>query len=185
SLAIPNGGHVRTAARGHGMKVSAGGIAYINFRASTARRREREVSAIGRPGGGKIGATEVGEADETIQFGREHKDVPSRLGQRTEGKARTVGRNAGRQRNGRLVSELTLVGAVIIHGPDFFVARAIADEINFAFRDAGDAATETKDDFVGELVSDKAGGIFGGDVAVLLADDQRRGRVLDVIEPAL
>ena len=96
-----------------------------------------------------------------------HQDVPPRLGQGTEGEARTVGRDARRQGNGSLVSQLTLVGAVVVHLPDFFVTGAIADEIDFAFRDAGDAATEAEDDFVREFVGDDARCVVGGNVAYI------------------
>ena len=83
------------------------------------------------------------------------------------------------------MGKLALVGAVIIHHPDFFVAGAVADEINFAFRDAGNAAAEAKNDFVGKFVRDQAGRVIGGNIGVLLAQDQRRGGVLYVVEPAL
>jgi hypothetical protein len=49
------------------------------------------------------------------------------------------------------VSELALVGAVVIHHPDFFVAGAVADEINFAFGDAGNTSAQAEDDFIGEF----------------------------------
>src|SRR6266576_4019867 len=79
-----------------------------------------------------------------------------------------------------------LVGSVVIHGPNFLVAGAVADKINLALCDAGDSAAETEDDFVGKLVRDYADCIGGGVVVVLLAEHLRRGsRALDVVEPAL
>src|ERR1039458_6723975 len=99
------------------------------------------------------------ESDKAVQVGGIHEDVPAGLSQGTEGEAGTIGRNSGRQGDGGLMSELALVGAVVIHDPDFFVAGAIADEKDFAFGDAGNAATQTKNDFVREFVGNEAGGI--------------------------
>ena len=53
----------------------------------------------------------------------------------TEGEARAVRRDARRQRNAAQMRDLLLVGAVVIHHPDFFVAGAVADKINLAFGD--------------------------------------------------
>ena len=64
---------------------------------------------------------------------------------------------------------MALVGAVVIHHPDFFVAGAVADEINFALGDARDAAAQTENDFIGKLVGDDAGGFVGRIVGILLA----------------
>ena len=83
------------------------------------------------------------------------------------------------------MSELALIRAVVVHPPDFLVAGAIADKINFALGDAGNAATQAEDDLVGELVGDDAGSIVAGNVGVLLAENLRRRRVLHVVEPAL
>ena len=61
------------------------------------------------------------------------------------------------------MSKLALVAAVIIHHPDFFVAGAIADKIDFAFGDAGNAAAQTKNNFIGKFVGDQAGRVIGGE----------------------
>ena len=50
--------------------------------------------------------------------------------------------------------DLLLVGAVVVHHPDFFVARAVADEVDLAFGDAGNASAQAEDNFVGETVRD-------------------------------
>ncbi len=81
--------------------------------------------------------------------------------------------------------ELALIGAVVIHHPDFFVAGAVADEIDFAFGDAGNAAAQAEDNFVGKFVGDEAGRVVGGNVGVLFAENLRRRGVLYVVEPAL
>ena len=81
--------------------------------------------------------------------------------------------------------DLMLVCAVVVHGPYFFVSGAITYEVDLGFGDAGNTAAEPKDDFVGEFVSDDAGGVSRGSVSVLLAQHLRRGDVLDVVEPAL
>ena len=73
-----------------------------------------------------------------------------------EGDARSVGRPARSERNGTQVGELMLVGAVVIHGPDFLGACAGTDEGDLRACNAGDATAELGDDFVGELVSEFA-----------------------------
>src|SRR6267378_4116807 len=79
-----------------------------------------------------------------------------------------------------------LVGAVVVHHPDFFGTRAVADEINFALGDAGDSTAQAEDDFVGKLVGDYADCVRGGVIVVLLAENLGRGgAALDVVEPAL
>src|ERR1700679_1662814 len=81
--------------------------------------------------------------------------------------------------------ELALIGAIVIHGPDFFVAAAITDKKYLAFGDALNPAAETVDDFVGKLVGDEASGVIGGNVGILFAENLGRGSVFDVVEPAL
>ena len=54
-----------------------------------------------------------------------------------------------------------LVGAVVIHRPDFFVPAAGAHKIDLALRDPGNAATQAEDNFVGKLVSGGARGVVG------------------------
>src|SRR5579875_69012 len=83
------------------------------------------------------------------------------------------------------MGELLLVGAVVVHLPDFFRTAAIADEINLALGDAGDATAKAKDDLVGEAVGNEAGVLIGRLFAVLLAQHLGQLRVLGVIEPAL
>ena len=83
------------------------------------------------------------------------------------------------------MSDLVLVRAVVIHGPDFFVAGAIADEIDLRFRDALNASAQAVNDLVGELVGHHARRGVGGSVGILLTQDLRRLDVLHVIQPAL
>src|SRR3977135_453777 len=78
-----------------------------------------------------------------------------------------------------------LVGAVVIHGPDFLVPAAAAHEINLALRNPGNAATQAKDDLVGKLVRRSAGRIVGRRILILLAQDLRRGHILHIVKPAL
>src|ERR1019366_4608804 len=81
--------------------------------------------------------------------------------------------------------ELLLVGAVVIHLPNFFGAAASADEVDLAFCNTLDASTETEDDFVGEAVGDETRVVFGRCLAVLLSEYLRRLDILYVVEPAL
>ena len=59
------------------------------------------------------------------------------------------------------MGNLVLVLAVVVHRPDLFAAGTGADEVDFGFGDAVDAATEAEDDVVCELVSDGSGRILG------------------------
>src|SRR6266852_8673932 len=79
-----------------------------------------------------------------------------------------------------------LVGAVVVHRPDFFLSSPAADEVNLAFGDARDSATQAEDDLVCKLVGNYADRIRGRVVVVLFAQDLRRsGGAFDVVEPAL
>src|SRR5258705_274118 len=76
-----------------------------------------------------------------------------------------------------------LVGAVVVHYPEFFCASARADEGDLRGGDAREAAGEAADDFVGELVSEFANLRVSGRAAVDLADDGLIGGAADVVEP--
>src|SRR6185437_8963469 len=78
-----------------------------------------------------------------------------------------------------------LVGTVVVHGPDFLVSAAAAHEINLDLGDSLNSATEAEDNFVGEFVCGGAGGVAGGGVLILFAQNLRRRDVLHVIKPAL
>src|SRR6202167_4521818 len=113
---------------------------------AAARGGKRQTSAVGRPRRRKIGAAEMREADQAVEIDRVHEDLPAGFGQGTERETGTIGRNSRRERDGKLMSDLTLIGAIVIHRPDFFVAGAIAHEKDFALGDAGNAAAEAEDD---------------------------------------
>ncbi len=116
---------------------------------------------------------------------RREEGYATALGQRTECKTGSVRRDSRRQRYRAEMGELALVRAVVIHHPDFLVPAAVADEINLALANAGNASTQAHDDFVGQFVCDQPGCILGGRVRVLLAQHLRGGCVLHVVEPAL
>ncbi len=78
-----------------------------------------------------------------------------------------------------------LVGSVVVHRPDLFVAAAEFDVEDFGLGDAGDAAAEAEDDLVGEAMGDLTGGVFAGVFAVLLGEHLRVLRVLRVEEVAV
>ena len=83
------------------------------------------------------------------------------------------------------MGDRVLVGAVIIHRPDFLMAAAGADEIELGFGDAVDSAAEPEDDLVGEAMGDQAGVVVRGGLAILLGQHLRGLRILHVVEPAL
>ena len=95
------------------------------------------------------------------------------------------GDDARRERDRSQVRQLLLVGAIVIHGPNLFVAAACADEINAAFGNARQAAAEAENDFVGKAMSDDACVLCRRGFVVLFAEHLRRLLVLDVEQPAL
>ena len=95
------------------------------------------------------------------------------------------GEMRGDKRNASQVRDLLLVGAIVVHHPDFLVAGALADKVNLGFGDPGYASAQAEDDFVGEPVRDHAHRIGGGIIGVLLAEHLRRRLILDVVEPSL
>src|SRR5580658_9217996 len=83
------------------------------------------------------------------------------------------------------MGNLALILSVVIHHPHFLCSGAGADEVDFGFGNAVDAAAEARDDFVGKVVGDFAGRFFGGGVAVFFAEDLRAGGVAGVVEIAV
>ncbi len=81
--------------------------------------------------------------------------------------------------------DLLLIGAIVIHRPDFLVAAAIADKEDSGFGDSGNASTEAEDNLIGEFVRDQANRAVGCRIAVLFAQDLRRTLILEVVEPSL
>src|SRR6202035_4805740 len=77
-----------------------------------------------------------------------------------------------------------LVGAVVIHHPDFFRAGAGADESDLRGSDSGSYRGKAADNFVGELVSELADLRVGRRAAIDLSYDGLRGRAAHVVEPA-
>src|SRR5712671_3322882 len=77
-----------------------------------------------------------------------------------------------------------LVGAIVVHYPEFFRASARADEGNLRGGDAGEDPGEAADDFVGELVGEFANLRVSGRAAVDFADDGLIGGAADVVEPS-
>src|SRR5260370_19151342 len=78
-----------------------------------------------------------------------------------------------------------LVGAIVVHDPDFFVAGAFADEVDLGFGDAWYASAQAEDDLVGKSVCDHARRVGRCVVGVLLAEHLWRRLILYVVEPSL
>ncbi len=95
------------------------------------------------------------------------------------------GETRGAQRDGVEMSDRVLRRAIVVHGPDFFVSGAGADEVDLAFGNAGDSAAEAEDDFVGKAVGNQAGVVIRGRFAILLGEHLRVLRILYVEEPTL
>ena len=95
------------------------------------------------------------------------------------------GEMRGDKRDRTQMRDLVLVRAVVVHGPDFFVAGAVADEINLRLGDALNAAAQTENNLVGELVRHHARRGVARAIGILLAQDLRRLNILHVVQPAL
>jgi hypothetical protein len=78
-----------------------------------------------------------------------------------------------------------LIGAVVIHEPEFFVAGASADESDLRGSDATGAAGQLVDNFVGELMSEFANLRIGGIAAIHFADYGLRGGIANVVHPGV
>ena len=84
------------------------------------------------------------------------------------------------------VGDLVLIGAVVIHDPDFLDACATgANESDLRGGDAGQAARKFADDFVCKLMREFANLQVGGTAAIDLADHGLRRGVAHVKEPGL
>jgi hypothetical protein len=81
--------------------------------------------------------------------------------------------------------QLVLVFAVIIHGPDFLVAAAIADEGDLRAGDSRQAAGKLSDNFIGELMREGADLRVGGLAAIHFSDHRRQGSIADIVQPGL
>ena len=91
-----------------------------------------------------------------------------------------------RQRDSRNVRQLLLVGAVIIHLPDFLGASAASThEVNLRLGDALNATAQPEDNLVGEPVGDDACIFVTGRLTILLAQHLRLLLVLHIEQPAL
>ena len=77
---------------------------------------------------------------------------------------------------------LMRICAVVIHHPDFFVARSCVDVGDLRLRDAGKAAAQQRDDVVRELMRESSRIGIGGRAAINLLQRGRRGGIVDVGE---
>src|SRR5579883_3110214 len=102
-----------------------------------------------------------------------------------ESELRAVGRNYREIGDRAVGSELLLVRAVVIHGPDFLMASAIGDEIDARADQAGGA--ELLEDVGCEFLDDFAGARFVQRADIDFAEDLRRRRIglFDVVQPAV
>jgi len=100
-----------------------------------------------------------------------------------EGDARGVGRPARSERDGFEMRERALIGAVVIHDPEFLAAGARADEGDLGGSDAGKTARKFIDDFIGELVGEFANLRVGGGAAIDFAYYGFFGVAANVVHP--
>lgn len=129
----------------------------------------------------------MSEGDELIGIERVHADLRAddTVGGCKAGKgdAGSIWRPMGGKGNAAERRELVLVGAIVIHDPEFFVARARTDKSDLSGGDAGESAGKFIDDFVSELMSEFADLCISGVAAVDLADDGLGRGIADVKHP--
>jgi len=129
----------------------------------------------------------VSEGDKFVGIERVHADLRAddTVGGCKAGKgdAGSIWRPMGGKGNAAERSELVLVGAIVIHDPEFFIARARTDESDLGGGDAGESAGKFIDDFVRELMSKFADLCVSGVAAVDLADDGLGRRIANVKHP--
>src|SRR6267154_1667198 len=172
--------------KGDTLGAAAVGVDDKEFGIAEHRGGKHDLRAVGRPGRGAVGAAEAWERDDFVSVHGVHADLRADyLGgagfKTSEGDAGCVRRPARRQGNGVHGGEGMLIGAVIVHYPEFFCASARADEGNLRGGDAGEATGEAADDFVGELVGEFANLRVSGRAAVDLTDDGLIGGAADVV----
>src|SRR5215469_13623931 len=156
-LGIPSGRHVGAVGMGKAFWVEAVYVTDVEFGVPLHGRRENKLRAIGRPGWRDVGPRKPREGDELTGFHGIHADlrVDDTLvwGIAGEGDARTVRRPPRREGNRMKTGELMLISTIIIHDPEFLVSVAGgADKSDLRGPDAGQAAGQFADDFVGKLV---------------------------------
>src|SRR5439155_26772056 len=146
-------------------------VADVKLGGSLHRRGKNNLSAVGRPSGRDVGASETGERDELPGIHGIHADLRAVDAfirrEASEGDARAFGRPAGCEGDGVKVGDLVLIGAVVIHDPDFLDACATgANESDLRGGDAGQAARKFADDFVCKLMREFANLQVGGTAAI-------------------
>ncbi len=77
------------------------------------------------------------------------------------------------------------IGAVVIHPPNFLVSIAAMHKENLALCDSWNPAAQPENNFIGKFMRGYAGFLLSCRILILLAENLRRGDVLNVIEPAL
>ena len=164
-------------------------IGDVKFRITLHGGREHDLRAVGTPSWRGVGAAKTAEGNEFVGIEGIHADLRAddavNGGEASEGNAGSIGRPARGESNAAERSEGVLVGAVVIHEPEFFVAGASADKGDLRGGDAGSAAGKFVDDFVGELVSELADLRVGGCAAIDLAYDGLCGGIAGVVHPGV
>ena len=186
---IPSGRSVGTVGgEGDTLRAIATGVRDIKSGIALHGGREHHLGAVGRPGGRVVGAAIASEGDELVGIKRVHADLradnAADRNKAGEGDAGGIGRPARGERDGMKRGKRMLVGAVIIHGPEFLRTDVAANESNLRRSNAGESTRKFAYDFVGELVSEFADLRFGGSAAIDLADDSLAGGAADVVHPS-
>src|SRR5277367_1047074 len=188
-LGVPGGRRAAAVGESEALRLAAARVRNVELGIAGHGGGEHDLRAVGRPSGGAVGAGEAGERDDFAGVHGVHADFCGGYAVvglvAGEGDAGSVGRPAGREGDRAERGERVLVGAVVIHDPDFFGAGARADEGDLRRGDAGKTAGEFADDFVGELVGEFADLLVGGSAAIDFADDGLGGGIVDVVEPGL
>jgi len=188
---IPGGRSVGpVVGEGEALGAIAGGVGDIQSRVALHGGGEHHLGAIGGPSRSNVRAAETSEGNDFVGIEGIHADL--RAGDAADGLETREGdaggvrgpvRGDGYRAEG---SEFVLIGAVVIHNPDFLRAIGIATrESDLRTGNARQAAGKLTNNFVGELMSKNAHLGVGRLAAVGLADDGLRGGTHDVEEPSV
>ena len=132
-LWIPDRGDIAAVGEGEALGAAAVDVGDVELSGTGHGRRENDLRTIRRPCRGGIRSVETREGDRFSGVEGIHADLRAgdavHGGEAGEGDAGSVGGPARGERDGFQGGELALVGAVVVHHPDFFPLRAhLADE---------------------------------------------------------
>ena len=186
-LRVPRRRGIHPGRMGDALEPAAVRVGGEEFRVAQHAGHEHDLRAVGRPGRRAVRAAPGPEGHGLASLHRVHADLraspPAQGGVAGERDAGGVRRPPRRQSDRVQRSQLTLVGAVVVHHPDLLAAAARADKRDLRAGHAGYTARKAHDDLVRKLVSEAAELRVADLAAIALAEHLWRARVAHVVQP--